>query len=398
MKSMTDWEKLESMTDEDIDFSDCPEITPEMAKNAVIKHGLKSSKIISMNVNEKPSLFGLTNSNRDFSLKDSWGKNQFNSSFPASLCCYLYSKEFKANYLAIYNNCFDISEISISDVFAIDPFNEDIYFAFESIYTPFQKYVVGSLPRTDLVIQRRSNGHCLAGLEIKLTALPDNMTCQLNENEYGSEIVVRPDTIVYLACSIAQNLGHNLSKILLPKINILDWTEIEEVLKNVDQIIQTIKNIAIELQNKQSPFLIQPIWKTIGKSPRLAENCLDVFVWSDAGFTYFISQIADRNTEAKKITRQTRTAIWLYKMLNDIIFHGRFNHLQIIDELSYNTKNDKAFASAGNITNKYMLSPRLIKPLITKEEIKNMILGGGQNLLSPERRFDAIIFNSPELF
>lgn len=85
-------------------------------------------------------------------------------------------------------------------------------------------------------------------------------------------------------------------------------------------------------------------------------------------------------------------------MLNDIILNGRFNHLQIIDELSYNTKNDKAFASAGNITNKYMLSPRLIKPLITKEEIKNIILGGGQNLLSPERRFDAIIFNSPELF
>lgn len=42
MKSMTDWEKLESMSDENIDFSDCPEITPEMAKNAVIRRGLKS--------------------------------------------------------------------------------------------------------------------------------------------------------------------------------------------------------------------------------------------------------------------------------------------------------------------------------------------------------------------
>lgn len=40
----------------------------------------------------------------------------------------------------------------------------------------------------------------------------------------------------------------------------------------------------------------------------------------------------------------------------------------------------------------------LTKPRILKEEIKNIILGGGQNLLSPERRFDAIIFNSPELF
>jgi HindVP restriction endonuclease len=70
----------------------------------------------------------------------------------------------------------------------------------------------------------------------------------------------------------------------------------------------------------------------------------------------------------------------------------------IIDMLSYNTKNDKAFASAGNVTNKYMACPRLIKPIIKKTEIKDIILGGGQNLLSPERRFDAILFNSPGLF
>ena len=62
------------------------------------------------------------------------------------------------------------------------------------------------------------------------------------------------------------------------------------------------------------------------------------------------------------------------------------------------SKNDKAFASAGNVTNSYMSTPRLENPIISKTEIKNIILGGGQNLLSTERRFDAIIFNSPELF
>lgn len=61
-------------------------------------------------------------------------------------------------------------------------------------------------------------------------------------------------------------------------------------------------------------------------------------------------------------------------------------------------KNDKAFASARNVTNKYMTCERLIKPAIKKSEIKEIILGGGQNLLSPERRFDAILFNSPGLF
>ena len=208
-----------------------------------------------MEINQQPSLFGLTNSNRDFSLKDSWGKNQFNSSFPAALCCYLDSEGLEANYLCITNKSFSTSELAISDVFAISPLNS--YFAFESIYTPFQKYVIGSLPRTDLVIQ--SDGQCLAGLEIKLTALPDNNTCELDEDKYGSEIVVRPDTIGYLACSIAQNLGDHLSQVLSSNISINDWTEPQQVLPHIDVFVQTLQDIAIKLENKQSPFLIQPI-------------------------------------------------------------------------------------------------------------------------------------------
>jgi hypothetical protein len=45
-----------------------------------------------------------------------------------------------------------------------------------------------------------------------------------------------------------------------------------------------------------------------------------------------------------------------------------------------------------------MACDRLKKPAIHQTDIPKIILGGGQNLLSPERRFDAIIFNSPELF
>ena len=44
-KFETDWERLDAMTDEDedIDLSDCPEITPEMFANAVVRHILASS-------------------------------------------------------------------------------------------------------------------------------------------------------------------------------------------------------------------------------------------------------------------------------------------------------------------------------------------------------------------
>lgn len=346
---------------------------------------------------EQPSLFGLNKTNRDFTKEATWGKNQFNSSFPASLCCYLASKNIEANYLSIQDGIFKPRNIKIKDVFGIDANDSDLYFAFESQHTPFQRYVIGSLPRTDLVIQKESTGECLQGLEIKLTALPDNSTFNLEEKEYGSELVVRPDTIVYLACSLASSLGSNLID-LIPNIQIEDWADASLVLPHIKTIIETIKNISLHIEDTQNSFLLQPIWKTKGKSPQLAEQCLDIFVWSNAGFTNFISQIADSNPKATKITRQTRTAIWLFKMLQDIAIKGKFDHELIIDNLSYNTKNDKAFASSGKITNRYMLSPRLEKPIISKTEIKNIILGGGQNMLSPERRFDAIIFNSPELF
>ena len=66
-------------------------------------------------------LFGLKNSNRDFSKADAWGKNQFNSSFPAALSCYLHSKKLDANYISIIDNKFGIKSISLNDVFAINP-------------------------------------------------------------------------------------------------------------------------------------------------------------------------------------------------------------------------------------------------------------------------------------
>lgn len=344
-----------------------------------------------------PRLFGLNKTNRDFRKKESWGKNKFNSSFPASLCCYLASKNIDANYLAINNGKYAPATIAIEHVFGISPKSDDLYFAFEAQHTPFQKFVIGSLPRTDLVIQKESTGECLSGLEVKLTALPDNTTCSLSDDSYGSEIVVRPDTIVYLACSLILSLGDRLSS-HLEKVRINDWSDAKEVLPKIKDIISSIENIALAAEANQTPFLLQPIWKTIGKSPTLANQCLDIFVWSDAGFAHFISKISNKNSRANNITRQTRTSIWLFKMLSDYLDNGKFNHEDIIDTLSYNTKNDKAFASAGNVTNAYMTTKRLIKPAISKSEIKNIILDGGQNLLSPERRFDAIIFNSPELF
>lgn len=43
-KSQTDWQRLDAMSDEDIDLSDCPEVTPEQFAKAVVRRVLPTAK------------------------------------------------------------------------------------------------------------------------------------------------------------------------------------------------------------------------------------------------------------------------------------------------------------------------------------------------------------------
>lgn len=353
---------------------------------------------------QKAGLFGINHSNRDFTQADTWGKNQFNSSFPVGLTNFLASKNLDNVYICLDKNLkIEHQKISAEQLYGINSSSDDLFFSFESQYTPYQQLVIGTLPRVDLVTQSRSSGQVLRPIEVKLTALPDNSTCNLSEEYYGCEIVIRPDTIVYLACSIAENFKNNreqLTQLFCNKFDkISDWTDGTSVWSYIPDMIATIDKIVLSVLDKQEPILLQPIWKTNGKSPKLSDNCLDVFVWSNFAFTQLFVDVARGELrENNRITRQIRTIIWLFKMLYDFAKQGQINHHKIIDELSYNTKNDKAFAVSGRVTHRYMACAELTKPRIEKKDIRKIILGGGQNLLSPERRFDAIIFNSPELF
>jgi uncharacterized protein (DUF4415 family) len=40
-KSQTDWTRIDAMTDDDIDYSDIPPLTPEMFANVVVRKGFK---------------------------------------------------------------------------------------------------------------------------------------------------------------------------------------------------------------------------------------------------------------------------------------------------------------------------------------------------------------------
>lgn len=350
----------------------------------------------------KPGLFGQKHSSRDYTKAECWGKNQFNSSFPASLVAYMYSKGIAPIYIkTAKDNKITHSTIASKDLFGIDPLSDNAYYNFEAGFPPYEKFYQGEREHIDLVMMDNENSKVLSGLEVKLTALPDNTTKSMSEPDWGTEIVMRPPTICFLACSICENYSTTKGKERLrsmlrkvPQIN--HWEEIDEVLPHYSKILEAVLAVSSDMHNKQKPLIIQPVWKTEGNKMRLKEDCLDVFVWSNLAIIQMCC--TEDVTDLRRINRFHRTIIWIYKMLLDYVTYDTFDYKRIIRLQSYNLANDKAFAMPGAKSRIFLKSDIVVKPRISKYEIKNIILGGGQDLLSPERRFDAVLVNSPDIF
>jgi HindVP restriction endonuclease len=357
-----------------------------------------------MKTDVKPSLFGLQNSNRDFAKKDAWGKNQFNSSFPAALVSWMGVQNLNPIYLCLdETGNVQHDEINVQTLFGLPANHTDLFFQFEDAYTPYSDLIVGSLPRADLVTRNiaTTGKDALKAFEIKLTTLPDESTFKKpNEALWGCELVVRPDTIVYIALSIAQGFRNRRPQLLNLLVsvgqNITNWQNGQEVQPHMQAIIDVLEALLQCTPENEIPFLLQPIFKTQGKKSILAEQCFDCFVWSNFALsTVFLNQSKGNTND---ITRYERSSIWLFKMLLDYASNGRIDAKEVIDSLTYNILNDKAFASSGNVTNSYMRCATLEHPRVSKLALREIILGGGQHFLSPERRLDAIIVNTPGLF
>lgn len=231
-----------------------------------------------------PGLFGQKHSNRDYTKEKTWGKNQFNSSFPASLIAYMSSKDILPIYICLDKKQNIIHKtISGTQLFGINPLSDDLYYGFESNYFPYNKFYTGKSERIDLVLSNRHTNTPLRGFEVKLTALPDNTTKDLSEDKYSCEIVVRPPTICFVACSICNHYstekGKQKLRTLLNGVPYITHCEmIEEVAPHYLSIRDAVIRVMADMTNFQSPLIIQPVWKTNGKNMRLTDDCLDAFI------------------------------------------------------------------------------------------------------------------------
>ena len=123
-------------------------------------------------------LYGIYHSNR--APDDHWGKNCFNSSFPAALACYMLDKNIPAVYIKLEERGGKLaavpSEITLREAFNCGERNlDELYFSFESVFEPYQQYSFDTIDGIDLVI-KDTGGSFLSPLEVKLTVIPTSAT------------------------------------------------------------------------------------------------------------------------------------------------------------------------------------------------------------------------------
>jgi hypothetical protein len=338
----------------------------------------------------EPTLYGIEHSNR--SKADFWGKNQFNSSFPVSLACYMRDNHIKPVYIRL-NDALETEavEIDFDEVFRSALPTNQLYFSFESKFEPYQAYSHDDIQGIDLVV-KDTQGNFLAPLEIKLTVIPDSTTKDLPEAQWGSELVIRPATTKYIALGIVNAIKDRLADvrgIFEPVyIDVQDWSNQYEIANKIDAICGALNVFQKDFHHVQRPILMQTVWKTKGQSPILAENAFDVFVWSD----FALSRVFINGAKGQEVTRQTRSTARLCRILYEISAQSKIKITKIYTEMAFGRQTDKEFAVSGSVTREYMKSDRKTTPIIRKETLKDIILHGGEKMLRPERRFDQTVY------
>lgn len=349
---------------------------------------------------QEPALYGLMNSNR--SGDGYWGKNQFNSNFPVAIACYMRDKNIPAIYIKSNELLVEREEISVSKAFNAQD-EEGLYFLFEDRFLPHKQFAYDEIERVDVVVARlnkdKKPGDHLRGLEVKLTVLPDNSTCARDENQWGTEIVIRPATEQHCFLGMALSLSEEISEVrdvFEPSCcNIKQWENEVEVRSAAEKIFEALEIFIKKFHAKQKPLILQPIWRTQGKMASLCDNAFDIFIWSDFAFC----QMALDRAKSNGNIRYLRTVLRISRSLFELSRSGKANLRNIWSTMTYSAQSDKSFAINGMGTRQYMEHPRLNTPALKKEVLKEIILNGGEKLLQPERRFDqTIYFTAQDIF
>jgi hypothetical protein len=122
-------------------------------------------------------------------------------------------KDIKSVYISLSPD-FEIinSEVPFDDIFRAKLPNKDLNFCFESKFEPYQAFSREDIGGIDLVVKDIQDNF-ITPLEIKLTVIPDHSTVNDIEENWGSELVIRPATTKYAALGIVQSIQERLGDV-----------------------------------------------------------------------------------------------------------------------------------------------------------------------------------------
>jgi hypothetical protein len=306
------------------------------------------------------------------------------------------------NIPAIYNKLVieegelkvNTSEISLREVFNCGSLTfDELVFDFEVKYLPYEQYATDSIDKVDLVV-KRIDGAFLSPVEVKLTVMPDNTTFENPESEWGSELVVRSATTSYCALGMFDSTKEDAKAIrdIFEKAcsNIEDWKHNFEMSKKTAALAECINVFQKQYLSRQKPILMQPIWKTKGKSPYLADNAFDIVIWSDYAFS---RMFVDRSQDgADTMSRDMRATARLARCIWELSISGKTRLADIYRLMTFEMQNDKEFALSGSLWRNYVKSDRITNPVFTKEVVNKIIKPASMKKLRPERRLDQTLF------
>lgn len=341
-------------------------------------------------------LFGISHSNR--TADDHWGKNCFNSSFPAATANYMFSHDVSAIYikldevdgqLKVVSSTIPIKEVFNSGARSLD----DLYFSFESVYQPYQQYSFDAVDGIDLVI-KDTDGNFLSPLEVKLTVLPTSATSNKPESEWGSELVVRSATTSYCALGMFDSVkdhAREVREIFEDACSSIQmWDNDYEMTHKMPQLVAAINQFERTYLTHQKPLLMQTLWKTQGQSPILSEQAFDIVIWSDYAFSRLFIDGSDEPASTMK--RGMRASARMARCLWELSKSGKIRVVDIYRQMAFGNQTDKEFAVGGSQWRKYVTTDRITNLALNKDVVNEIIEPGYIDRLMPERRFDQTLY------
>lgn len=352
---------------------------------------------------EKSYLYGLEHASHDFTHKKSFGKNIFTNAFPVSLAVFM-SRELnlEPNYIraSLEGETLTVQHATLPLERIIGTPLDKAFWAFEDSFSGYGSLATGTANRSDLVVRNRETGEETRAFEVKLVAAPTSGTAEREREQQSCEIVVRPPTIEQMCFSIAASYGldhrHDIGDMIAEKLEHpmdYEWSNERYMLDKLPLVVAAAEHIIREGINLQTPFVMNALWRTVGKSMVFDDECFDLFFWSDMAFLQLFTQASKRAIEfgATEIGRPARSVIWLVKSLFDYSAQGKVTFEKTHSAITYGGQSDKAGAFSGNSVMPLIGCQSFYHPRVNKDEYKRIISAEGIEMLSPERRLDGFI-------